>query len=76
MKVAAVIAENERLLQELHDNNKLPLAELERITGISRKTMERGRKYIIAITLLIHKQSDYIYLSSYLDLPVKARGDL
>lgn len=76
MKAAATIAENENLLKELHDNKKLPLAELEKITNISRKTMERGRKYIIAITLLIHKQRDYIYLSSYLNLPVRARGNL
>ena len=73
---ATALAKNERLLKELNVNKKLPLGELEKITGISRKTMERGRKYIIAITLLIHKQRDYIYLSSYLNLPDQERGDL
>lgn len=71
MTAAAALTKNERLLKELNDNKKLPLAELEKLTGISRKTMERGRKYIIAITLLIYKQNDYLYLSSYLKLPVR-----
>lgn len=71
MKAAVELTKNERLLKELKDSKKLPLAELEKITGISRKTMERGRKYIIAIALLIYKQRDYLYLSSYLKLPVQ-----
>jgi RNA polymerase sigma factor len=71
MTAALELTKNERLLKELNDNKKLPLAELEKVSGISRKTMERGRKYIIAITLLIYKQRDYLYLSSYLKLPVQ-----
>lgn len=76
MTAAAELTINEKLLKELKNNKKLPLAELEKLTGISRKTLERGRKYIIAITLLMHKQREYLYLSSYLKLPFQVKGDL
>lgn len=46
--------------------------ELEKLTGLSRKTLERGRKYIIAMALLINSREDYLYLSSYLKLPSPA----
>jgi RNA polymerase sigma factor len=71
MKVALELTKSDRLIKELTDNKKLPLAELEKLSGISRKTMERGRKYIIAIALLICKRSEFLYLSSYIQLPVQ-----
>jgi RNA polymerase sigma factor len=69
MKAAAVLTKNERLFKELLDNKKLPLADLEKAAGVSRKTMERGRKYIIAVAILIHNQTDFSYLGSYINLP-------
>lgn len=75
MKAAAALTKNERLFKELMVNKKLPLADLEKAAGVSRKTMERGRKYIIAIAILIHKQSDFLYLGSYLNLPLQDRGE-
>ena len=41
----------------------LPVAEIEKITGIPRKTIERGRKYIIAV--LIINTGDYEYIKDY-----------
>lgn len=71
MKAAVVLTKNERLFKELLDNKKLPLADLEKAAGVSRKTMERGRKYIIAVAILIHYQTDFSYLGSYINLPLE-----
>ncbi|NLI14179.1 sigma-70 family RNA polymerase sigma factor [Pelotomaculum propionicicum] len=68
---AAELTKRENLLKEFRAKKKLPLMELENCTGISRKTLERGRKYIIAISLLISRQNDFLHLSSYLKLPVE-----
>lgn len=69
MLAASVLVEKSNLFEELRDKKKLPLLELEKSTGIKRKTLERGRKYIIAMALLIHRRDDFLYLSSYLKLP-------
>ena len=66
---ARILMEDAGMREELLDKKKLPLLELQKNTGISRKTLERGRKYIIALALLIYRREDFIYLSSYLKLP-------
>ena len=71
MLAAEELTKRENLLKEFIVKKKLPLSELENCTGISRKTLERGRKYIIAISLLISRQNDFLHLSSYLSLPVQ-----
>lgn len=65
---ARVLAKKNSLLEELRGKKKLPLNELVRETGVGRKTLERGRKYIIAMALLISRRKEFLYLSSYLNL--------
>ncbi|HPZ43988.1 MAG TPA: RNA polymerase sigma-I factor [Bacillota bacterium] len=72
LHAAQELANSNQLLNELKTKKKLPLIDLEKITGVSRKTLERGRKYIIAMALLISKREEYLYLSSYLILPSPA----
>jgi len=74
MLAARSLAENSGLREEFMEKKKLPLLELQKNTGISRKTLERGRKYIIAMALLIYRREDFIYLSSYLKLPSRFEG--
>lgn len=69
MQAAVALAESNSLFQELRNKKKMPLTELERVTGVSRKSLERGRKYIIAVALLISRREDFLFLSSYLKLP-------
>lgn len=69
MLAARILVEKNNLFEVLRVKKKLPLAELEKDTGISRKTLERGRKYIIAMSLLIYRREDFLYLGSYLKLP-------
>ena len=43
---------NSRLLDELLQTRKLPLTELVRATGCDRKTLERHRKYVLAMLVI------------------------
>lgn len=45
-------AENKELLDELLRTKKLPMAQLVRGSGAERKTLERHRKYILAMLLI------------------------
>jgi len=64
IEVARTIIENEELKQQLLDKKRLPIKQLEKLVSLSRKTIERNRKYIIAISLIF--MGDYIYLRDYL----------
>lgn len=64
IKVAKIIAADAGLKKHLLMNKTLPInAILEKI-NISRKTLERHRKYIIAVTLILLE--DFPYLSEYI----------
>ena len=62
--IAKVIAENEDLKNILLEKKRLPIKQLESYVSMSRKTIERNRKYIIAISLVLI--GDYVYLKDYL----------
>jgi RNA polymerase sigma factor len=64
MLVAQAIVENEALKLLLLEKKRLPIKQLEEIVNVSRKTVERNRKYIIAIALILI--GDYIYLKDYI----------
>lgn len=52
------------LVSLLRQNRKLPMAELCKLTGVSRKTLDRYRKYIIMAALIL--SDDYPQLAGYL----------
>lgn len=60
MEVAAVIAGDKEMTAHLLAKKELPLKLLENKVGISRKTLERQRKYIIAIILVMINDFDYL----------------
>jgi len=62
-QVAQIIADSEDLYELLIKNKKLPLKEIEALVEVSRKTLERQRKYIIAVVLLLN--SDFIYIKDH-----------
>lgn len=51
-QVAKIIAENQELLDYLNEKQQLPIKQLMDMVSCSRKTIERNRKYIIALTLI------------------------
>ena len=51
-KVIRCGVENRELLHELLRTRKLPLSQLAALSGVERKTLERHRKYILAMLLI------------------------
>ena len=52
------------LVKLLRQNHKLPMTELYKLSGVSRKTLDRYRKYIIMAALIL--SDDYPQLARYL----------
>ncbi|MEN3004434.1 RNA polymerase sigma-I factor [Dehalobacterium formicoaceticum] len=64
MEAARLIAEQEELRTHLELKKELPLKQMAGLVKVSRKTLERQRKYIIAMTLIIC--GDFKFLQDYL----------
>jgi RNA polymerase sigma factor len=62
--VAKKLVEDHELKEMLFSNKRLPIKQLEKMVDVSRKTIERNRKYIIAIALIL--ASDYVYMKDYI----------
>lgn len=64
IEIAQIIVQDEQILQELFQKKRLPLKQLENRVSVSRKTLERHRKYIMAMCII--SNSDYIYIKEYI----------
>lgn len=67
-KVAGSISANPEMMQHVLNKKQLPINELVLTTGVNRKTLERGRKFLIATVLLMYYAMDFPYLRSYINL--------
>lgn len=63
MAVAHRVAGDPALRARLRDRGELPLKELEQAVSLSRKTLERQRRYIIAVAVLL--MGDFPHLGEY-----------
>ncbi len=64
-QVARLIEQNEKHRLYLERTKTLPMKELEKEAIVSRKTLERQRKYIIALVLIM--TGEFFYLQDYLE---------
>ncbi|QQE77462.1 RNA polymerase sigma-I factor [Alicyclobacillus sp. SO9] len=64
MGIAQLIASDNELLEYVKKKKTLPMKRLEQHVTVSRKTLERQRKYILAITVLL--DGDYPMLREYI----------
>ncbi|QAY66689.1 RNA polymerase sigma factor SigI [Paenibacillus protaetiae] len=62
--ISKTLIRNNRLLEQLQATRKLPVKELTELSGVSRKTIERNRKYIIAVVCAL--TGTYPFLQDYL----------
>lgn len=67
VKVAHTLSQREELWHMLTARRQLPLNELERVCGVKRKTLERGRKFIIATAVILYNLDQFIHLNSYIN---------
>jgi len=65
-KVARKITQSDELWKILTHKKQLPLNELEKACGVKRKTLERGRKFIIACAVLLGNLDEFIHLGTYI----------
>ncbi|MFL6563252.1 MAG: RNA polymerase sigma-I factor, partial [Bacillus sp. (in: firmicutes)] len=61
---AKKLVDDPDLKEMLFTSKRLPIKQLEKMVDVSRKTIERNRKYIIAIALIL--ASDYVYMKDYI----------
>ncbi|NLW63156.1 MAG: RNA polymerase sigma-I factor [Syntrophomonadaceae bacterium] len=71
LRAAFQLAESPLLMEYLTGRKQLPLNELEKASGLKRKTLERGRKFIIASALILSRPEQFVYLRSYIDFESK-----
>jgi len=70
--VARRLANEAELWRQVEKSGKVPMQALALMTQVHPKVLERGRKYILAVAVLIVNQHDYIYLREYV-LPDERR---
>lgn len=64
VQVARLVFEDEHLRNQVIVKGRLPIKDLVHQVDVSKKTLERNRKFIIALVLILN--GDYIYLKDYL----------
>lgn len=64
IEVATLVANTPELNEYLYKHKRLPLSEIEKHVSVSRKTLERNRIYIIAMTIVLSEK--FIFLQEYL----------
>lgn len=64
IKVARMLYEDEQLKEYVLKKKKIPIKALTSLVDVSKKTLERNRKYILAMFIIL--DGEYIYLKEYL----------
>ncbi|QKY68476.1 RNA polymerase sigma-I factor [Lentibacillus sp. CBA3610] len=64
ISVARILHNDEKLRAFVQKKKKLPLKNLANQVNVSKKTLERNRKFILAIFIIL--EEDYTYLKEYL----------
>lgn len=64
--VAKTVATKKEYMNYLLERKQLPISDLVFETGTNRKTLERGRKFIIATALVLYHQVEFPYISTYI----------
>lgn len=67
--IGATLASRPELMETVERHGRLPIKELMECCRVSRKTLERNRKYIMAIALIL--AGDYPLIQSYLQPAVQ-----
>ncbi|AET70884.1 RNA polymerase sigma-I factor [Desulfosporosinus orientis DSM 765] len=65
LRAARELASDSELWNQVERKGKVPMQALCLKTQIHPKVLERGRKYILAVALLLANQNDYVYLREY-----------
>ena len=64
-EAARKVGNEERLVTRIYREKKLPLKEIQLLTGIKRKTLERWRRYLLSL-IIIWSHAELAEISEYL----------
>ncbi|GAA0438688.1 MAG: RNA polymerase sigma factor SigI [Bacillota bacterium] len=64
IRTARILYEDQQMKEYVLAKRKLPIKDLVKKVDVSKKTLERNRKYILAIFIVLTE--DYLYLKDYL----------
>jgi len=67
MRASHSLVNEESLVEKFQRTKRLPIKELMLITGLSRKVLETGRKYIIAVSLILLYE-EFEYLRDFIEM--------
>lgn len=59
IRASLALSNSPNLMSHLKMHRLLPIKELELLTGIKRKVLEKGRKYLIALVLILTEPEFY-----------------
>ena len=59
LRAALALSNNPHHMEHLKTHKLLPIKELELLTGLKRKVLEKGRKYLIALVLILSEPEFY-----------------
>ncbi|MDF2722776.1 MAG: polymerase sigma factor SigI, partial [Paenibacillus sp.] len=71
--IGATLARDQTLMSIVLTKKLLPIKELLELVSVSRKTLERNRKFIMAVALIYC--GPYPYLKDYLNIPAQDQGE-
>ncbi|WP_371325656.1 RNA polymerase sigma-I factor [Acetivibrio thermocellus] len=60
ISIARILSENDKLFEKMIRKKCIPLSELMGLVNVHRKTVERNRKFIIAVSLILRSGLDEI----------------
>lgn len=68
LEIINYIIKDGDIIEEIYLNNKIPILKIQKNTNVPRKTIERSRKYIISVLIIL--LGDYQYIKEYINLEV------
>lgn len=64
IKISKILHDNVEIRESILNSKRLPIKDILKLVDCSKKTIERNRKYLIAIFIII--DGDYVFLKEYL----------
>lgn len=74
LNIALIISHNELVVENIKAKKQLPVKEIILLTGVNRKLVEKWRKYLLTLLLLL-ASDQYPYIISYLNVKVGDKND-
>lgn len=65
IKIAKTICDHDKIYNKFYKNKKIPTVEVMKALNVSERTIERNRKFIIAVSIIL--KNDFTTLKEYIE---------